>query len=206
MPSVGDLVVQLAALLTEAASFAAAHFGGAVLKRNCLHLGMVTPSIAPIGNISEEWFDRMAPRTSASALGMTFVKEELEPEAKLVQVAKEENWGSEKTERGQEEKGEKNALRLTLETMSINKSQVINTRLYMVIITCLECRIGCKVILQVNLVNFKLPLGLSLKRGRNSQDCSGKDERELKKVKIQNDGQELVVNCGIGKPRCLLCR
>jgi len=124
----------------------------------------------------------MAPRTSASALGMTFVKEELEPEEKLAQVAKEENWGSEKTEgRQEEEKGEKNALRLTLETMSINKSQV-------------------------NLVNFKLPLGLSLKRGRSSQDCSGKDERELKKVKIQNDGQELVVNCDIGKPRCLLCR
>ena len=88
---------------------------------------MVTESIAPIGNISEEWFDRMAPRTSASALGMTFVKEELEPEEKLAQVAKEENWGSEKTE---EEKGEKNALRLTLETMSINKSQVIITWLY----------------------------------------------------------------------------
>jgi len=124
----------------------------------------------------------MAPRTSASALGMTFVKEELEPEEKLAQVAKEENWGSEQTEKRQEEeKGEKNALRLTLETMSINKSQV-------------------------NLVNFKLPLGLSLKRGRSSQDCSGKDERELKRVKIQNDGQELVVNCDIGKPRCLLCR
>ena len=168
---------------------------------------MLTPRNPPIGNISEEWFDRMAPRTSASALGMTFVKEELEPEEKLAQVAKEENWGSEQTEgRQEEEKGEKNALRLTLETMSINKSQVINTRLYMVIITCLECRIGCKVILQVNLVNFKLPLGLSLKRGRNSQDCSGKDERELKRVKIQNDGQELVVNCDIGKPRCLLCR
>ena len=121
--------------MTEAASpgagnteFAAAHFGGAVLKRNCPHLGMVTESIAPIGNISEEWFDRMAPRTSASALGMTFVKEELEPEEKLTQVAKEENWGSEKTEGRQgEEKGEKNALRLTLETMSINKSQVIIT-------------------------------------------------------------------------------
>ena len=92
---------------------------------------MLTQSIAPIGNISEEWFDRMAPRTSASALGMTFVKEELEPEEKLAQVAKEENWGSEKTEgRQEEEKGEKNTLRLTLETMSINKSQVIITRLY----------------------------------------------------------------------------
>ena len=106
---------------------------------------MLTPSIASIGNISEEWFDRMAPRTSASALGMTFVKEELEPEEKLAQVAKEENWGSEKTEgRQEEEKGEKNALRLTLETMSINKSQVIITWIYMVLITCLECRIGCK--------------------------------------------------------------
>ena len=125
--------------MTEAASpgagnteFAAAHFGGAVLKRNRLHLGMfIIQSIAPIGNISEEWFDRMAPRTSASALGMTFVKEELEPEEKLTQMAEEENWGSEKTEgRQEEEKGEKNALRLTLETMSINKSQVIITWLY----------------------------------------------------------------------------
>ena len=119
----------------------------------------------------------------------------------------EENWGSEKTEgRQEEEKGEKNALRLTLETMSINKSQVIIILLAISYAESVECRIGCKSNFQVNLVNFKLPLGLSLKRGRNSQDYSGKDERELKRVKIQNDGQELVVNCDIGKPRCLLCR
>ena len=38
-------------------------------------------------------------------------------------------------------------------------------------------------------------------RGRGTEE-----ESEAKRVKIQNDGQELVVNCDIGRPRCLLCR
>ena len=59
--------------------------------------------------------------------------------------------------------------------------------------------------LQVNLVNFKLPLGLTVKRARSSQE-KVEEESEAKRVKIQNDGQELVVNCDIGRPRCLLCR
>merc|ERR1719278_190182 len=58
---------------------------------------------------------------------------------------------------------------------------------------------------QVNLVNFKLPLGLTVKRARSSQEKI-EEESEAKRVKIQNDGQELVVNCDIGRPRCLLCR
>ena len=59
--------------------------------------------------------------------------------------------------------------------------------------------------LQVNLVNFKLPLGLTVKRARSSQG-NNQEESKAKRVKIQNEGQELVVNCDIGRPRCLLCR
>ena len=56
------------------------------------------------------------------------------------------------------------------------------------------------------MVNFKLPLGLTVKRSRSSQDKNEEESRNPKRVKIQNDGQELVVNCDIGRPRCLLCR
>ena len=55
------------------------------------------------------------------------------------------------------------------------------------------------------MVNFKLPLGLTAKRSRSSQE-NKEEENEAKRVKIQNEGQELVVNCDIGRPRCLLCR
>ena len=44
-----------------------------------------------------------------------------------------------------------------------------------------------------------------MKRARSSQE-KVEEESEAKRVKIQNDGQELVVNCDIGRPRCLLCR
>ena len=54
-------------------------------------------------------------------------------------------------------------------------------------------------------MNFKLPLGLTVKRARSSQG-NNEEESKAKRVKIQNEGQELVVNCDIGRPRCLLCR
>ena len=54
-------------------------------------------------------------------------------------------------------------------------------------------------------MNFKLPLGLTAKRSRSSQE-NKEEENDAKRVKIQNEGQELVVNCDIGRPRCLLCR
>ena len=54
-------------------------------------------------------------------------------------------------------------------------------------------------------MNFKLPLGLTAKRSRSSQE-NNEEENDAKRVKIQNEGQELVVNCDIGRPRCLLCR
>ena len=44
-----------------------------------------------------------------------------------------------------------------------------------------------------------------MKRARSSQE-KNEEESEAKRVKIQNEGQELVVNCDIGRPRCLLCR
>ena len=69
-------------------------------------------------NISEEWCDRMAPRTSGSNLGRSFVKAEEKKEEKV----KEEMGATEKREKEGEEG--KDALRHTLETMSLNKSQV----------------------------------------------------------------------------------
>jgi len=44
-----------------------------------------------------------------------------------------------------------------------------------------------------------------VKRARSSQG-NNQEESKAKRVKIQNEGQELVVNCDIGRPRCLLCR
>jgi len=116
----------------------------------------------------------MAPRTSGSSLGRSFVQAE-----KKLDEAEKEMAYNEKREEEEEEEG-KNTLQHTLEAMSLNKSQV-------------------------NLVNFKLPLGLTVKRARSSQE-KVEEESEAKRVKIQNDGQELVVNCDIGRPRCLLCR
>ena len=60
----------------------------------------------------------MAPRTSGSNLGRSFVKAEEKKEEKV----KEEMGATEKREK-EEEEG-KDALRHTLETMSLNKSQV----------------------------------------------------------------------------------
>ena len=66
------------------------------------------------GNISEECCDRMAPRTSGSNLGRSFVQ----AEEKISEEA-------EKEMEYNEAKGEgKNVLRHTLEAMSLNKSQV----------------------------------------------------------------------------------
>jgi len=117
----------------------------------------------------------MAPRTSGSNLSRSFVQGEEE----IKEAGKEMTYNEKMVEEEKEEEG-KNALRNTLEAMSLNKSQV-------------------------NLVNFKLPLGLTVKRARSSQG-NNQEESKAKRVKIQNEGQELVVNCDIGRPRCLLCR
>ena len=74
-------------------------------------------------NISEEWCDRMAPRTSGSNLGRSFVKAEEKKEEKVKEEKVIEEMGA--TERREKEGEEgKDALRHTLETMSLNKSQV----------------------------------------------------------------------------------
>ena len=74
-------------------------------------------------NISEEWCDRMAPRTSGSNLGRSFVKAEEKKEEKVKEEKVKEEMGA--TERREKEGEEgKDALRHTLETMSLNKSQV----------------------------------------------------------------------------------
>ena len=75
-------------------------------------------------NISEEWCDRMAPRTSGSNLGRSFVKaEEKVKEEKVKEEKVEEEMGATEKREKEEEEG-KDALRHTLETMSLNKSQV----------------------------------------------------------------------------------
>ena len=75
-------------------------------------------------NISEEWCDRMAPRTSGSNLGRSFVKaEEKVKEEKVKEEKVEEEMGVTEKREKEEEEG-KDALRHTLETMSLNKSQV----------------------------------------------------------------------------------
>ena len=74
-------------------------------------------------NISEEWCDRMAPRTSGSNLGRSFVKAEEKKQEKVKEEKVKEEMGA--TERREKEGEEgKDALRHTLETMSLNKSQV----------------------------------------------------------------------------------
>jgi len=118
----------------------------------------------------------MAPRTSGSNLSRSFVQGEEE----IKEAGKEMTYNEKMVEEEEKEEEGKNALRHTLEAMSLNKSQV-------------------------NLVNFKLPLGLTVKRARSSQG-NNEGESKAKRVKIQNEGQELVVNCDIGRPRCLLCR
>ena len=74
-------------------------------------------------NISEEWCDRMAPRTSGSNLGRSFVKAEEKKEEKVKEGKVKEEMGATEKREKEEEEG-KDALRHTLETMSLNKSQV----------------------------------------------------------------------------------
>ena len=56
---------------------------------------------------------------------------------------------------------------------------------------------------QVDLFNFKLPLVVT-KRSRASSGAVGEEEGGAKRIRIQDDGRELTVNCDIGRPRCSL--
>ena len=55
----------------------------------------------------------------------------------------------------------------------------------------------------VDLFNFKLPLVVT-KRSRASSGAVGEEEGGAKRIRIQDDGRELTVNCDIGRPRCSL--
>ena len=85
-------------------------------------MGRNSTSLWITGNISEECCDRMAPRTSGSNLSRSFVQAEEE----IKEAEKEMAYNEQMVEEEEDEEKEegKNALRHTLEAMSLNKSQV----------------------------------------------------------------------------------